>query len=310
MRFSFIKCQGSGNDFPLIDARAIVLSDAQWAMAARALADRAGPVGGDGLLLLVPGRNGAAFGQRMLNPDGSEAETCLNGLRCVARLGFEATGLRAATASLPTSMAEVALADPIAPSVVSVSTFTRAVSTAIGDVGLALPAGEIIDAIVPGLPSARRFTAVAMPNPHLVTFVDAIDEGELVALGDWCEAAPALVPRRCNVSFVTADARGLYVRTYERGVGLTDSCGSAMGASIHAAALTGRIATGSHVLVRNRGGFVRGAARDGGIVITGNATFERDAMIDVDLERGVCTGPIEQVRERRRERDAWTIARG
>ena len=87
MRFDFIKCHGSGNDFPLIDARGIVLDDLTWAGVARALADRAGPVGGDGLLLLTSGDGNHAFGMRMFNSDGSEAETCLNGLRCVARAG-------------------------------------------------------------------------------------------------------------------------------------------------------------------------------------------------------------------------------
>ena len=70
-----------------------------------------------------------------------------------------------------------------------------------------------------------------MPNPHLVAFVDSVEEAELVALGDWCEAGPALIPARANVSFVVAEPQGLFVRTYERGVGLTDSCGSAMAAS-------------------------------------------------------------------------------
>ena len=80
MQFAFIKCHGSGNDFPLIDARAIALSDGEWAGVARALADRDGPVGGDGLLLLTAGDEAHAFGMRMFNSDGSEAETCLNGL--------------------------------------------------------------------------------------------------------------------------------------------------------------------------------------------------------------------------------------
>src|SRR6187551_3287848 len=107
MRFDFIKCHGSGNDFPLIDAREIALDDADWAGVARALADRRGPVGGDGLLLLTAGDRIHAFGMRMFNSDGSEAETCLNGLRCVARLGFERQGIDAARVRLKTSSAEV-----------------------------------------------------------------------------------------------------------------------------------------------------------------------------------------------------------
>jgi len=67
MLFDLIKCHGSGNDFPLIDTRASTLGDAAWAAVARALADRVGPVGGDGLLLLTGGDATHAFGMRMFN---------------------------------------------------------------------------------------------------------------------------------------------------------------------------------------------------------------------------------------------------
>ena len=93
MRFDFVKCHGSGNAFPLIDARKLTFEDEAWARLAVALADRGGTVGGDGLLLLTAGDDGHAFGFRMFNSDGSEAETCLNGLRCVARAGFAALGI-------------------------------------------------------------------------------------------------------------------------------------------------------------------------------------------------------------------------
>ena len=85
MRIDFIKCHGSGNDFALVDARGVERGDAEWAVIAQALADRRGAVGSDGLLLLSDGDGQHAFGMRMFNSDGSEAETCLNGLRCVAR---------------------------------------------------------------------------------------------------------------------------------------------------------------------------------------------------------------------------------
>ncbi|UZK71037.1 diaminopimelate epimerase [Sphingomonas sp. S1-29] len=310
MQIDFIKCQGSGNDFPLIDGRALALDDATWSAIAIALADRAGPVGGDGLLVLVAGNGDAAFGQRMWNPDGSESETCLNGLRCVARLGFEATGLAEARVSLPTSVAQAAIADPLAPGVVTIRTDVGPVSTRTADVGLRIDAPELIDSPIPGLPSERRFTAVAMPNPHLVTFVDTLDEAELVALGDWCEAAPPLIPGRANVSFVTVDDGELFVRTYERGVGLTDSCGSAMGASVFAAGLTGRIGFGAPVTVRNRGGrVVASASQDARIAIAGNASFEYDASVDVDLANATA-GPVTLRHRRDDERAAWQQALG
>lgn len=279
MRFAFIKCHGSGNDFPLIDARALALSDAEWANVARALADRAGPVGGDGLLLLTAGDVAHDFGMRMFNSDGSEAETCLNGLRCVSRLGFELLGIDAAKVRLKVSSAEVSRETALAPGVVTVR--TRA-GPAGRDIGLTGP--------ISGLPSDRAFVTVSMPNPHLVSFVEQVDEAELVALGEWCEAGPALIPARANVSFVEMRGSDLFVRTFERGVGLTDSCGSAMAASTYAAALTGRIAFGDDVIVFNKGGMIRASAsEDAFVTLSGNATFEYDAVID--LEGGVAQAP-------------------
>lgn len=308
MQLAFVKCHGSGNDFPLVDARTLSLPDSAWSGVARALADRSGPVGGDGLLLLTAGDGDHAFGMRMFNSDGSEAETCLNGLRCVARLGFELLGCEVARVRLKTSSAEVARAAPLAPGVVTIRETAGPASTRTRDVGLHVAAEEIIEAPVPGLPSPRAFTAVAMPNPHLVTFVDSVDEAELVALGDWCEAGPALLPARANVSFVEVRGQDLFVRTYERGVGITDSCGSAMASAIYAAGRTGRIAFGSRINVFNKGGLVMGEADAGGMVtIFGNATFLYDATIEVDPDIATAAPPLIHAR-REDEAAAWAAA--
>jgi diaminopimelate epimerase len=300
MRVAFVKCHGSGNDFPLIDARALDLSDAEWAGVARALADRDGPVGGDGLLLLTAGDDRHAFGMRMFNSDGSEAETCLNGLRCVARAGFEALGIDAAEVKLKTSSASVAREAELAPGVATIRTQVGPASTDLADVGIRGALDE--------LPSDRAFTAVAMPNPHLVTFVDAIDEAELVTLGMWCEAGPALIPARANVSFVEQRGPDLFVRTFERGVGLTDSCGSAMAASVLSAALTGRVPFDMDVRVFNKGGLVRGrAGADRMVTISGNATFLYHASIEVDPTTATAGVPV--VHDRREdEARAWDAA--
>ncbi|OAN64821.1 diaminopimelate epimerase [Sphingomonas sp. TDK1] len=306
MRIAFIKCHGSGNDFPLIDARDLTLSEPQWATLARLLADRAGPVGGDGLLALVPGDDIHAFGMRMWNSDGSEAETCLNGLRCTARLGFDVLGIDAAQVKLKTSSASAARESAIAPGVATIRTLVGPNATRAVDVGLVGAPEQVLDAAIEGLPNPRRFTAVAMPNPHLVTFVEAVDEAELVALGSWCERRPALLPARANVSFV--EQRGptsLFVRTFERGVGLTDSCGSAMAASVLSAALTGRVPFGTPITVFNRGGMVRGQAeQDRRVILSGNATFEATRAVDVDFATGTL-GAVETLQDRDAERAAW-----
>ncbi|MBX9880657.1 MAG: diaminopimelate epimerase [Sphingomonas sp.] len=283
MRLSFIKCHGSGNDFPLIDARGLALSDAEWSAAARALADRAGPVGGDGLLALLTPAPGT-LQMRMWNPDGSEAETCLNGLRCVARAGFEALGLHEAPVRLKASHAEVALDPPLGDGVVTVR---ETVGPADLDARWVAGAERIVEAPIAPLGSARAFTAVAMPNPHLITFVERIDEAELVALGTICEAAPAWLPGRANVSFVEQRGGDLFVRTFERGVGLTNSCGSAMAAASFAACLTGRLPYRVPLKVFNAGGLVRAVVGDDAMVtLSGNATFEWAGSAEVDFATG------------------------
>jgi diaminopimelate epimerase len=305
MRFDFIKCHGSGNDFPLIDAREIELDDVVWAGVARALADRRGPVGGDGLLLLTPGDKIHAFGMRMFNSDGSEAETCLNGLRCVARLGFERLGLDRALVRLKTSAAEAARDADLAPGVVTIRETAGPADLDVTRWPLGVEAHEIVQQPIALLPTSRSFTAVAMPNPHLVSFVDKVDEAELVAVGEVCEAAPDWLPNRANVSYVEVREGGLFVRTFERGVGLTDSCGSAMAASTFAACLTGRAEFGTELTVFNRGGLVRGQAESDGMVrLSGNATFEWEGSAEVDWERGLA-GDLTLVRHFDAEIAAW-----
>jgi diaminopimelate epimerase len=286
------------------------LDDASWGRIARVLSDRAGPVGADGILLLTPGYGVSDFGMRVVNADGSEPETCLNGLRCVARAGFEALGIDAARVGLKTSGALVALEDSLAPGVYTVRETVGPVGTDPAGVGIRVP-GPVIDAVVPGLPSDRAFTALAMPNPHLIAFVDKVDVDELVALGQWCEAGPELLVDRANVSFVEVRDADLFVQTFERGVGLTNACGSAMAASAHAAGLTGRLPFGEWLTVFNPGGRVRaraeGPAGGDAVTIAGNATFEWDGVIEIDPATGA-VGALRVVRRREDEVAAWAAA--
>jgi diaminopimelate epimerase len=288
MRLPITKCHGSGNDFALIDARDLALDDAEWAQVARALADRDGPVGGDGILLLTGADDVAAFGMRIFNADGSEPETCLNGLRCVARAGLEATGLTAARVRLKTSHADVARDADLAAGVYTVRETAGPASLNVRDWPLDGEGDEIREAVIARLSTDLRFTAVAMPNPHLIAFVDQVNEAELVRIGEICEGAPAWLPNRANVSFVEVrDADTLYVRTFERGVGLTNACGSAMGAATFVAGLTGRLPFDRTVTVRNRGGLVRASASEAGMVtLSGNATVEWTGTVTVDLTNG------------------------
>ena len=163
---------------------------------------------------------------------------------------------------------------------------------------------QVIDTPVPPL-GDRRFTAVAMPNPHLVAFVESVDEAELVRVGEACEAAPDWLPNRANVSFVEVRGTDLFVRTHERGVGLTDSCGSAMAASVFSSCLTGRRTFGTEMKVFNRGGLVLGQAESDGMVrLSGNATWEWSGSAEVDADRGIA-GDLVVTRHFNEEIAAW-----
>lgn len=306
MRFNITKCHGSGNDFALIDARDLALADQEWAQAARALADRSGPVGGDGILLLTDGDAEAAFGMRIFNADGSEPETCLNGLRCVARAGLEATGRTQAVVRLKTSRAAVSRDADLAPGVYTVRETAGPATLDVRDWPLDGEGERIREAVIARLSPDLRFTAVAMPNPHLIAFVDQVDEAELLRIGEICEAAPAWLPNRANVSFVEVRAGGeLYVRTFERGVGLTNACGSAMGAATFVAGLTERLPFDRTVTVRNCGGLVRASASEAGMVtLSGNATVEWTGEVTVDLARGTA-GDLVVTRRHEDETAAW-----
>ncbi len=309
MRIDFVKCHGSGNDFVLVDARGVARGDGEWGAIARALADRRGAVGSDGLLLLTDGDGQHAFGMRMFNSDGTEAETCLNGLRCVARAGFEALGIDQALVRLKTSGAEVRRDPDLARDVVTIGELAGPASLDIDDWPMAIGRHQNVQMPIPGLPGTRAFTAVAIPNPHLIAFVDTIDEAELVAVGEACEAAPAWLPNRANVSFVELRGAGVvYVRTHERGVGLTDSCGSAMAASVFAACLTERLAFDRMVTVLNRGGLVHGSASPDGMVrLSGNATWEWAGSAEIDLAHGLA-GDVAVDRHFNDEIAAWARA--
>ena len=199
---------GLGNDFVVLDAREQPV--AMTPALATAIADRRTGVGCDQLILLEPS-NIADLKMRIWNHDGGEVESCGNASRCVVALtgakrietdgGIvegEATG-REVEVSLPPPRFEwdaIPLAYPMD---------TAAVPLAWD--GLAHP------------------MALNVGNPHLVFFVDAIDEEQLAEAGSRIEHDPAF-PDRINVNVATVTADGVSLRTWERGAGLTLACGT------------------------------------------------------------------------------------
>jgi diaminopimelate epimerase len=190
------------------------------------------------------------------NPDGSAAEFCGNGMRC---LGRHLLDLRGTDTETITS----------GPATYTVRR-TPSVS-GVRQVALESPALSFKTAVPHHF---EDFTWVEAPNPHAITLVEKYSEEDLIGYG---ELAPSAFPEGANVSFLLPLSEDeVFVRTYERGAGLTPACGSGAVASRAVYSKVAGIDPGLPVLIRNAGGVARSwiSVRDGDWypVIEGNAT--------------------------------------
>jgi len=225
--FPFIKMHGLGNDFVVLDARGG--APAVSAASARAIGDRHRGVGFDQLLVLEPPRRaGADVFLRILNTDGSEAEACGNGTRCIAYLVAREKGRERIVVETVAGLLETRAADEKHVSV---------------DMGRArfdwrdIPLAQECDTL--HLPLAlgplRDGVATNMGNPHATFFVADAEAIELATLGPTLEHDP-LFPARANIGVVKVlSPTRLRFRVWERGVGITIACGSGACAALVAA---------------------------------------------------------------------------
>jgi len=251
-------------------------SDADLRAFIRHLCDRNGPFGGDGIYFYDASPNvpDAWF----FNPDGSAAEFCGNGMRCLGRVVLDLRGTDAAL--IRSGHREYPAVDfnPRTPVVAGLSSLTGT---------------SLIGASLPELDPVLEFTAVTIPNPHLVAVIDKYVESDLIAMGERVAARPDVFPAGANLSVLLPLAPAeVFVRTFERGAGLTASCGSGMAASRAVYSRIGRVDAERGVVVRNAGGMaaVSLRVRDGQWfpVLEGNATFVYRAVVDpAALARGL-----------------------
>ena len=240
----FAKLHGNGNDFILIDevSRELVAESAKRRFAI-ACCRRSFGIGADGVLFLVNSQR-ADLGMRLFQPDGSEAEMCGNGIRCIAKYAWE-TGcvgqsfdVETLAGIIPVQVRERdggfwAKVDMGAPK------FDRPSIPACGS-------GDFINEMIGDFAVSAVNTGV----PHAVIFVDDIEI-------DIHDAAPvirhcSLFPQGANVNFVKAGS-SLQIRTFERGVeDETFSCGTGAVASASVARRLGLV--GDEVLVKTKGG--------------------------------------------------------
>jgi diaminopimelate epimerase len=222
----FAKLQATGNDFVLVDARDL---EGDWSRLAGEICDRRFGVGADGLLLLL--RSGKAnLRMRMFNPDGSEAEACGNGLRCLVSYAVE-TGLLNGTEAHVETLAGVRKTSITGDGSVEVGMGVPAFSPA--DIPVVVDGrapddlGPVVDYPVTVAGWTLSVGCLSMGNPHAVCFLESpVAHFPLPEVGPMIEHHPAF-PNRVNFEIVNFMGEGaLRCRVWERGAGETLSCGS------------------------------------------------------------------------------------
>lgn len=258
----FTKMHGCANDYVYVDGWSEPLPADLPALAV-AVSDRHRGIGGDGLIIVGPGRDGADADMRVFNADGSESEMCGNGIRCAGKLAWDhgrLAGNRSPRFSTGAGVLRVDL---------------RFAAGACDGAAVAMGRPRLTPAEVPvrhpgpgprlelDLEAAGQhlhFLAVGMGNPHAVTVVADPDAFPVAAVGPVIERHPAF-PRRTNVEFtaVRGSEGGVPVirqRTWERGSGITQACGTGACAVTVAHILLGSIAA-REAIVRLDGGDLR-----------------------------------------------------
>jgi len=234
----FVKLHGTGNDFVVVDARAL---DRDWSALARTICDRHFGVGGDGLILAAPSAR-ADVRMRIFNADGSEAEMSGNGMRCLAKFAADGGIVTPKDDEFDVETG----AGVLRVRITTVRGFVTSVRESMGPPRLdprEIPVA--IDAPPPVKHAEVRvdgrtidFTPVSMGNPHAVHFQDApVADYPLARIGPLMEHHE-LFPKRTNFEVVRMLGRDrAEMRVWERGVGETLSCGSGASATMVAARL-------------------------------------------------------------------------
>ncbi|MBD5535253.1 MAG: diaminopimelate epimerase [Lachnospiraceae bacterium] len=248
----FTKMHGCGNDYIYVDGSLEKIEPADKPRLAKKLSDRHFGVGGDGVIFINPSEE-ADFEMEMYNADGSRAEMCGNGIRCVAKYVYDkgltekkkisivSAGkikeLKLAIQDKKVIFVKVNMGEPefLAEKIVVRSAHERVINEPITLLG-----------------EEYRITCVSMGNPHAVLFLENWDGITVEKLGYALENHD-LFPNRTNVEFVRViDQSTIEMRVWERGTGETLACGT--GACAAAAACMVNGLTGEQVTVKLLGG--------------------------------------------------------
>jgi len=240
MAITYTKMHGLGNDYLFIEPNPGAITDP--GELSRRMSHRHLGAGADGIILILPPENGGDFRMRIFNADGSEAETCGNGIRCFAKYVYERGLTRERAFTIET------LGGPNRVELVAANGTVRNVRSNMGkpkferaEIPMTGPPGRVLEEPLDVDGETFKVTCVNVGNPHAVIFVDDATAIDLRELGPKIEHHPVF-PQRTNVEFVNVlDRDTIVMRIWERGSGVTMASGSGSCGAALAAMVTDRV---------------------------------------------------------------------
>jgi diaminopimelate epimerase len=235
----FVKMHGTGNDYVYIDCFEQEVDNPQEL--AIKVSDRHKGIGSDGLILIMPSIT-CDFRMRMFNSDGSEAQMCGNGSRCVGKFVYDKGYTNQKKITLET-LAGIKTLElfPVNGKVEKVKVDMGAPVLNVRNIPAVWPETQLVGKLIDFEPEKYSVTAVSMGNPHAVIFTDGIDSLDLETTGKKIENHP-MFPERVNVEFVEIlSPSHAKMRVWERGSGETLACGTGACAVGVAGVLNGKL---------------------------------------------------------------------
>ncbi|MFX1287353.1 MAG: diaminopimelate epimerase [Promethearchaeota archaeon] len=253
----FGKYHGLGNDYVIINNLKYEIPDDKKSDLAKILSKQHYSVGADGVLFVChPKKKGVRM--EMFNPDGSQSEMCGNGVRCFAKFLYENDIYKKEEIEIETLKGTVIAKLTVINNEVKTVTIDMGIPSLDCEsipVDLESPVKQCVNESIVVLDKIFKFTAVSTGNPHAVIFSkDVINDADLKKYGAAIESN-IIFPKKTNVEFVKVlSNEEAILRVFERGVGITNSCGTGTCASVVAGTTLGLFKKNSPVTVHNDGG--------------------------------------------------------
>ena len=259
MKFKFTKMQGCGNDYIYVNGFTEKIPQEEKTELVRHISDRHFGIGGDGVIFINPSAE-ADFEMEMYNADGSRAEMCGNGIRCVAKYVYD-KGLTDKTDISVISYGQIKYlqlflkegqVDTVRVNMGAPELRPERIPVTVAEAGTPLEQERIVNAPIIVQGKEYKMTCVSMGNPHAVIFLEDVTNLEIEQIGPYFENHERF-PKRINTEFVKVlDKKTVQMRVWERGTGETLACGTGCCATVVACILNGL--TDEKVTVKLLGG--------------------------------------------------------